>query len=344
MIIIFNPSLFESKDEHAKRFAAKIIMEIFADKYLWDGSNLDELFLKEGEDFFENEFCKHHFSNYDINYIKEQIEVLFHESAYVTKEQNAYLQKITVGIEAGDVHPETAYNIIQMESRVILENGVNDIKFIKGIAQKFINHPTRKSVYGLIVKFLDRNYVVAENAGGKGQIRNRITDLISNRYKASFKFRLMTIFDSDRDNDTYIEDESAKIIKYLKSTGAIKITDDYNENTDLIVWHMLYKREMENYIPSNVLFNAQLITQNEHSSINQLSPQEQDFIRIENYVKSIKADEIKREFPNAFLTNAPLIEFETRCAHHLINIDLPNKTGADVTELEVILLKLARIL
>lgn len=246
-------------------------------------------------------------------------------------------------MEENEIHPEIAFNILNNPSIIIVENATNDWKFIKGIIYKYANHPKRRSVYMLLKKSLDNLLLIAEQAGGKGQIKSRFEDLKEHRYKDIHQYKIMALFDSDRSDNKSLNHEINSLINYLKGKE-IDCTTAIHEDSDLIIWHMLYKRELENYTPVDVLIKNLSLTPEEQIDLLSKIPEELDFLDYEEFVKANKHIAVKTDFPDLFLKEWTRDKIEERCEEHKVSIELPNGTLLEVSEIEQILLKIAKII
>jgi hypothetical protein len=54
--------------------------------------------------------------------------------------------------------------------------------------------------------------------------------------------------------------------------------------------------------------------------------------------------QVKADFPQMFLASFLVAELEQRCEHHKVYIELPNGTLEQASEMEQILLKIAKII
>jgi hypothetical protein len=158
----------------------------------------------------------------------------------------------------------------------------------------------------------------------------------------------MAIFDSDKNIKNGFQTPHIKEIKYFKKkkdTDIITSTDYEYEPNDLIVWHILYKRKIENYIPLDILFEkAPLITQIQKNNLLSKSESDLDFIEYNKDGNDIGQIDIKEEFPKMFLDNFSYRLLEQRCEHHKVRIELPDGTIEEISEIEQILLKIAKII
>ncbi|AFZ56075.1 hypothetical protein H6G54_18535 [Anabaena cylindrica FACHB-243] len=356
MIVKFNPDLFTSEDANIQSKTSRIILEILEDKFLWDIDNLDELFLSEDENnFFKIPFSEKWISPGDKEELLNKIKEIYSISTYITPAHHHYLTTIKIGIKNDEIHPSEAYRIINERSLIILENYPNDWKFIRGIIDKYEHFGKRKSIYQLIKKALDNHYLIYDHAGGSG-IQKQIQGWVEGIYQNMYQYKLMAIFDSDRKHPNDFKNDYKNLIEYIKNrsiNSPPSKNDIIYENTDIIVWHMLSKRAIENYVPLSVIKKSITNLNNEQiSNLDRLdnTPEIMDFIvyykptpLANDYYISIGKDKVKDQFPEMFLTPFLVSELENRCNHHQVSIELPNGTTEKVSEIEQILLKIAKI-
>lgn len=123
--------------------------------------------------------------------------------------------------------------------QIILENSLNDSYFLKALFNNF-KKQSRK-----IKRHLSNGYIVFQNAGGCNNISNEI-DNTKNSFdklpKENHKYlRCFILIDSDKSYPKQEHSQSRKnLLEYL----------DQNKITS---FHILEKREMENYLPDEVL-------------------------------------------------------------------------------------------
>ncbi len=340
--------MFEQEDE-IQRTVVKVILELLDNKFFWDIANLNELFLSSDEDTLTMPFDKKYISDVDEEKLMERIEEIYKTSAYITKTHQHYLTTIEIGmdINRGEIHPDNAYRIITKPSYVIVESSDSDWNFVKGIVEKYKDFGSRKSIYQLIKKSLDIDYLLPDHAGGIGDIKKKIEHLKSRSYRDIHEYKLIAIFDSDRENaGDFNERTHRPLIEYLNK---INEGTTLNENhmmykkQDIIVWHMLYKRAIENYLPLNVIKNT--IDNLKNQQIRDLdnlhyNPEQVDFVKYNDPPISIS----KKPLSEKFLTDFSPQELENRCSHHKVLIPLPDGTTELVSEIEQILLKIAKII
>jgi len=291
-----------------------------------------------------NRISQEHLSQRERISLKEFLSQKSHSN--ITNLHKQHLVKIVMGIDENnnEIHPINVYRIITERSKIIVENGINDWKFIQGICQIYSNGKTkRRSIYELLNQAIKDERIESENAGGVGEIA-KITQrwIESSRYQNIVKYRLMAIFDSDKESSrSPIPNTIKSKIEFFKSSATLPINYEY-ETTDLIIWHMLYKRKIENYVPLDPLIqNITSITQDQKNELKIKNPDELDFMEYNRTNIGIGKSKIKEQFPEIFLTGFSYSHFEKRCEHHKVFVAEANER---ISEIEQILLKMAKIL
>jgi hypothetical protein len=348
MIISFNPSIFKNEDCELQDVLARIIVILINTHcHFIEVRSMESIFFDKNSKYIfdSNIVAQSHLSVVQRRLLKNFIckEILRNITALHKK----YLNHIVIGIDKNnnEMHPKDAYNLISERSKILLENGINDGKFIRGICQKYSSSKRRlKSIYEKIDEAIKNEKIEFEHCGGIGGIEKISKKYIcATRYKNIFQYKLMTIFDSDRRKSDELTSHT-NLIKYLKKRDKkIESIIDHNyEYTDLIIWHILYKKKIENYVPISLLLEAfPSTTQFQKDELAAKTCEELDFIDYSKANIGISEIEIKRQFPDIFLSKFSYRKFEERCEHHKITF---KEEDESVSEIEQILLKIAQIL
>lgn len=171
--------------------------------------------------------------------------------------------KISIG---EDYTPLEAYQILNSPLKIVLENSMNDSKFLISLFQNFKNESK---------EILDcyKNRQIQYTLGGGSSIEQVIKTEMSSfdpllypKNKNKY-IRFFVLLDSDR---TYPNEP-------LKS-GTEKLINFLQEHE--IPFHVLYKREMENYIPDESI-NKILSNKDYISAYLRLTPEQKDYFDIE---------------------------------------------------------------
>ncbi len=86
------------------------------------------------------------------------------------------------------------------------------------------------------------------------------------------------------------------------------------------------------------------ITATQKNDLQNITKDDLDFMEYNYNNIGIGEQKIKQEFPKMFLANFSYIELEKRYEHHKVRIELPDETTEEISELEQILLKIAKII
>ena len=118
---------------------------------------------------------------------------------------------------------------------ILLENGLNDQYFIKAMIRAFDNS-------GLLQKHLDNHWLIFGNLGGCTNLENEITNrklaFATHPKPTHLYLRCFVLLDSDRKH----------------ATDPTNHKEDFLNN-NMVLYHILEKRAMENYLPDEVYEN-----------------------------------------------------------------------------------------
>ncbi|HCY41237.1 MAG TPA: hypothetical protein DHV48_07775 [Prolixibacteraceae bacterium] len=338
MIVRIDIETFFSHDDVTLNALTKIIEGAISNRFLLFPEDIYEFLDKIEESYWFTDFL----SSQKQKEFFETLKIIIHKTGYITQMHTCYLTSITIGLKDNMINPIDASVFLMERSKVIVENSTNDWKFIKGIAEKYRNHKKRKSIYSILFDAIENDLIEPEHAGGKGEINKRIRGLIV-RFGENYKLKLGTVFDSDRNSkDDKCSDVQRLLIEELTHAKIVEPFVSFTyKNGDLVVWHMLYKREIENYLPIQVLGKEIKMEGDFYERFAKKTIEELDYCKFADEFKGI---DTKNEFPELFLkTYWRKDELERRCDHHRCKIELPNGTLEEVSEIEVLLLNISKI-
>ncbi|MDR2272074.1 MAG: hypothetical protein LBF27_14305 [Sphingobacterium sp.] len=345
MIFKFNEAVFNCEDIAVQKALIRIFCDFLDDRFLWDLDNLTYLFYNNDRDIqiIEESILWTGIGDILQREIAESTYVKTQLGSYVTDKMKYYLQTLTVGLENDEVNPIQVIKILTYKSHVIVENNLNDWNFITGIVNNYANFSGKKSIYKLIKKSIEKQFLESKGFGGGGEIKKNLESLVANSYEGIHTYKLAALFDSDRESlDVNINNGIYKLLVTLKKRDFDR-TDPSElvySNGDLIGWHMLYKREIENYIPLELLYSKfPTIDGERKKELNKLDNSQLDFYNFDA-CKEIT----KNEASEIFLATPIREQLANRCMHHKVRIETPNDILEEVDELEKILLMLAKII
>jgi hypothetical protein len=191
--------------------------------------------LRKIDDFsaFENSQWKQTLSRSDIDFLKEGMTTVDKKEIIVSESPSDSEFRI-----------KEAYSYLQQPLSIIVENYEYEPVFINCIFRNFGNE---------LITAKDRHWLKFENGGGasdntiKGMIKELFNDAVFTKSKEKY-LRCYVIKDSDREYCTINQDGTISI-KKLPEVKFRFLKDKQ------IPYHILYKREKENYMPDSVYNN-----------------------------------------------------------------------------------------
>jgi hypothetical protein len=313
MLVKFDSELFQT-DENINDIS--YLITIFSHNYRYE-------FFAELTEILDSELF-HKLSAID----KKIIEEYFNRFVTQTKKEIDYT--ITLNNEADkNLNFIEAKIFFNQQYLLILENNLNDGYFVDAIIRNF------KSKSRKIKRHIDNDWFVYSNGGGCTNIKNTIEATkkrFTNLPKANYKYlKCFVLIDSDK---KYPNEPNTKERQ--------KLFDYLDENN--IKYHQLYKREIENYLPTNLL--KQIENNVEFLEVfDRLGDDLKDFIDLENGIpdknrndlqdelalfyasitdedynflrkNSLKIENFKSEFPKLF-ANSTQVTLKERIAHQI---------------------------
>lgn len=168
---------------------------------------------------------------------------------------------------------------------IFLENAVNDGNFVLGLVNKFKSRGRR------CLKFINAGWLELKNGGGKNDIINQIKNILKlyqNRdLDNKVYLRAIVIVDSDKKNPSDIVEANNTLQEFC--------------NLNNITLHVLEKREMENYIPIEMLNDIDNINSEKVEALASLNEIQQDYYDLDGGFNGKSKNEIDRIYAN--LTN-----------------------------------------
>ena len=245
------------------------------------------------------------------------------------------MRKLLTIIHVSDYNKEQLAILLFKPSELLLENAPNEWN----VYRRMIHAYEKDATYGIgVFSYLGRRVkeymLVPENAGGWTNIEAMLNlkNDKKGEYRGLYRKKVCIIFDRDTDSDkVYDEKNKGSLLERLTGKAYKDINDDDIYKLDFgdsYVWHMLYKREIENYLPESA-YRAWGV--NIDLAIN--SPNGYDYYRFDH--------------------NDKQLNYEKKLLQHMgtsLDCDYFNKTtkqftvgGRSLREMQLLLLKIAKI-
>jgi hypothetical protein len=161
---------------------------------------------------------------------------------------------------------DEALFILEKPVYIFLENAVNDQNFILGLLTNFKKRGQKS------LRFIRSEWLVFQNGGGKNdiinQIENKLTSFNQKSLDNKYYLRAIVIVDSDKNNPTDVN-ESNNLLEVFCNQNDISL-------------HILEKREIENYMPIQMLYEINDINNNKVETLENLNPTQQDYYDLDS--------------------------------------------------------------
>lgn len=248
-----------------------------------------------------------------------------------------HLQSVLETIDAASYSIDQLKVLASADPILVLEN-----EYEMDVYRQIIDEYSHNAIGGIksTAKILkDRiNIDSCIPAGGYAGVRPILTRHNAGRYSGLLNKKSVTIIDRDTDSFEKIP-ERKDVFQFLQESDAsISNNDIYTLDQPLYRWHMWAKREIENYL-TNECFSAEncdttaLPTEHayhkisDHPAIEEKDLKSSLFVFVQGYKKANLANIAKRMTYQDWEASAPRF----------------NVNGKDISEIELLLLKIAKI-
>jgi len=178
---------------------------------------------------------------------------------------------------------EEAITFLSQPFKILLENSDNDAHFLNALLKHFSKRGKK------VRRFKEHLFLEYANAGGKSNVEHFVNGELS-KFRSLPKsperyLRLFVLVDSDREFAGNEKPEVTKLKTFLESLS--------------IPYHILSKREMENYLPDEAVEtskgNADFI-----QAYLKLKPEQKDYFDLQNGFLDKNRSQLEREKGDAF--------------------------------------------
>lgn len=140
-------------------------------------------------------------------------------------------------------------------AELLVENAPNEWNVYKRIIEAYANDRRFKKYIAIMKQKIAGFNLVPENAGGAGNIISVFDLKNSGEYYHLYKMKCCVVFDRDTDDETHYDSNKNRLFeRFCDGKNNTTVTDDdiYRvPGEGDYMWHMWYKRAIENYFPAN---------------------------------------------------------------------------------------------
>lgn len=159
-------------------------------------------------------------------------------------------------IKLSSLDADDIVTLLLKPSEILVENSANEWPVYERIIKTYQKDVT----YGNVVKYINRRkgryHLVPAHAGGNGGIPAIVNLKDNGEYRHLYRKKVCVIFDRDTDNSKTFAPSNNSLFKLFagkdKSSDTVTDSDIYKlDFGEGYIWHMWYKRAIENYFPLN---------------------------------------------------------------------------------------------
>lgn len=245
-----------------------------------------------------------------------------------TKELQDYLTVIDV--DANYSHANFGY-LVESKAVLLVENSHNEWSLYKDLTAIYCESEKYGNLFKLLSEHQQKQLIVPINGGGYTQMPAMVDDFVKDSGKGNLSLlKIMTLFDRDTDNNSCFDGYKKALFRFFaggKDHHTITEADIYTLEQSPCVWHMWYKRAVENYFP-NDQYDACGVSVTELNAC-----MDRDYFKFEN---GTPRGYDKAKLPQ-LVKGLAFSDFEKGQKHFFVN-------GKETSEFELFLLKMLRVI
>lgn len=246
-----------------------------------------------------------------------------------SKEEQKYMT--TISLE--NFNPEQCEVLFGERSMLLLENSVYEWNVYTHIADTYKRDRQHPNLIKKLSNAIDKGRLTYYHGGGCSQHQQHIEQHEAHIYKSVGKYKICALLDSDCPSENDIPKEKYKLYCYLcgdkyEDFAGYDLSKIYTLNQPNYIWHMWYKRSIENYFPNDSYISAGM----DPSLITETGTQ-RDYVKITSK-NIIGYDKDKLQVLTHTMSRQ---KYEDNLKHFNVN-------GEDLSEIQLFLLKLVRII
>lgn len=220
--------------------------------------------------------------------------------------------------------------ILRKPSRLLVENAPYEWEVYKRIIGTYKSDRKFKNLFLLLEQAKSIKMLTCLHGGGYTTYPALLRQQNKDEYRDVCRYKICVLFDRDTDNEHSFDGNKNALFQFLCGKKSNEVTDNdiYVLSQSPYIWHMWYKRAIENYFPGKQ-YSAHGID----TSLFPASALEQDYFKIE---AGSASGYDKNKLPK-------LAEKMSR-ADYEVNLKRFGVNGDELSEMQLFLLKLVKII
>lgn len=217
--------------------------------------------------------------------------------------------------------------LISKPSWLIIENELNEWPVYKHIIHQYEKDRQFGSYYQMLWQAADKT-LMPHTTGGYGQFQQTLVSHdAEEQYQGTLRYKSCTLVDRDTNDSNTYDANKAKLYTFLSGKEFQDLTDEdiYSLDQPHYIWHMWYKRAIENYFPIESYRSI-------HANIENIpeTAEERDYLKFDEDIYQ------KKDLPK-------LTKGMTRSKYEKTLKKFPFN-GEEISEMQLFLLKLVKII
>lgn len=232
-------------------------------------------------------------------------------------------------MKAADFTPQQLMLIIKKPSRLMVENRVYESPVYRNMIGTYASGDrTFHNAFVKLHQALKDGQLEFEHGGGCDGYVQQMADMDAHEYKDVAKWKFCILSDRDVDGADCYDQKKNPLFQLACGKKSEEMTEEdiYTLDMPNVVWHMWYKRAIENYFPDSQFLAI-------HADLSSIPPMPAD----RNYKKLGDMNGYqKRQLPK-LVEKMSYTMYESGLKHFYVG-------GKDMSELQLFLLKLVKII
>lgn len=162
------------------------------------------------------------------------------------------LRKFLTTLKASDFSFDDLVRILNKPSKILVENSVYEGPVYDNMIQIYERDPSFRNLYLKLKEARKTGRLEYGHSGGFGNFLGLLEQADAEGYRGIAKYKFCTVIDRDADGPEYTRLSTRdSLFKFLSGKDSSQLGDDdiYTLKQSKYIWHMWYKREIENYFP-----------------------------------------------------------------------------------------------
>ena len=197
--------------------------------------------------------------------------------------------------------------LVSRPSWLIVENELNEWPVYKHMMYQYRKDRKFGDFYEMLLQAADKT-LIPHTTGGYGQFQQAlISHDAEGQYQGTLRYKSCTLVDRDTDGPNLYDANKAKLYTFLSGKEFNELTDEdiYSLDQPHYIWHMWYKRAIENYFPvesyraigANIEKIPDTEEERDYLKYNDDIYQKKDLPRLTTSITRSKYEETLKKFP-----------------------------------------------